>query len=156
VDRAHSRSVDNPALYAYGFPELVEGVAPGAATDFTQAITGGFFVRLVTVRATLTTDGTAANREVTLECRNAAGSRYCVSGAPATVPASSTYTYTFSAFQPEAVWPVDTGLLIPLSPVIMRPTDSFRLHIVNAQAGDALSSIRWLWERFYSDSPPPG
>lgn len=153
---ARQQSLDSPGLFRYGLPELRQGTAPAAATDYTKTVDGRYFARLITVRATFATDANAANREVTLQYLDQSGNVYCVAGAPVTIPASQTYSYTFSAFQPEAVWPIDTGIVVPLSPVLLRPTDSFRLHIVNAQAADALTAIRYMWEMFYSDSPVPG
>lgn len=153
---ARSNPLDSPALYPYGFPEVAVGAAPAAGTDFSASISGRYYTRLVAVTVRLTTSATVANREVTLQYATFEGSVYCTAGAPTTVPASSTYDYTFSAFQPEAVWPVDTGILVPLAPIILRPTDKFVLHLVNAQAADTLTAIRYVWERFFTDSPVPG
>ena len=75
-------------------------------------------------------------------------------GAPVTVAASTTIDYAFSAFQGQADWPEDASILVPLHPLLLRPTDNFRLHIVNVQAADQLSRIRFVWERFYSDVSP--
>lgn len=153
---AMTPALDSPPLYRYGLPELVNGASPAAGADYTYTPGGGYFARLISCAAHLATDGTAANREVVLQYLTASDDVYCTAGAPVTVSASSAYGYTFSAFQPEAVWPVNTGILVPLSPIVLRPSDKFRLHIVNVQTGDALTAIRFLVERFYSDSPVPG
>lgn len=153
---ATAPQLDTPALLRYGFPDLQTAADPAAGADFSQAINGRYFARLVVVAATLATDANVADRELVLQYETQEGAVYCAAGAPVTVGASSTATYTFSAYQPEAVWPIDGGVLVPLSPVILRPTDAFTLHVVAAEAGDQLSDIRWVWERFYSDSPVPG
>jgi hypothetical protein len=156
VHEARTPALDSPPLERYGFPQLITGTSPAAGADFTYPITGRYYTRLVSCVVNLDTDSNAASREVVLQYLTAENQVYCTAGAPVTVSADSVYDYTFSVFQPEAVWPVNTGILVPLSPVIMRPTDKFRLHLVNAQATDALTGIRFLLERFYSDSPIPG
>lgn len=153
---AHVAALDSPPLERYGLPEQRNGTSPAANTDYTKAIDGRYYARLITVFCRLVTDGNAANREVVLEYLDSGGNRFALSGASTTVPASSTYDYAFSAFQPEVVYPVDTSILVPLSPVLLGPTESFKLHLVNGQAGDQLSRIRYRWELFYSDPPTPG
>lgn len=153
---ARAQDTDSPPLIRYGFPELVSGTSPAAGADFSQAIGGQSFVRLVSLFVRLVTDGTVANREVVLEYLTAEGNRYALAGAPVTVAASSTYDYAFNTFQPTAEWPCDSTILVPLLPMVLRPTDSFKLHVVNVAAGDQLSRIRWVQERFYSSSPVPG
>ena len=149
-------TLDSPPLVRYGLPERVFGTSPAAGTDFTQAVDARYFVRLMSVFCRLVTDATVASREVVLEYRDQAANRYDLMGAPVTVSATSTNDYCFSSFQGQADWPEDSSILVPLHPVILLPSDDFRLHIVNVQATDQLSRIRFVWERFYSqDQPPP-
>lgn len=146
--------LDAPALVRYGLPELVEGVAPAAATDFAATIDGAFLQRLVSVYATLTTDANVADRYVSLEYRDAAGNPYCVSGAPVAVTASSTQPFAFSAFQVESAWPVGGTVLSPLSAILLPPTHSWRIVLTGEQAADALSGIRYVRERYYTTHQP--
>ena len=145
--------LDAPPLTRYGLPELVYGISPAAGADFTQAVEGQVYVRLVSVFCRLVTDATVAAREVVVEYRDAADLRFGLSGAPVTVAASTTVDYAFSVFQGQADWPADTTILVPLAPVLLLPTWDFRLHIVNVQATDQISRIRYTWERFYADGP---
>jgi hypothetical protein len=149
-------SLDAPPLQRYGLPQLVYAASPAVATDFTVQVTGGKFVRLVSVFCNLDTDSNAAAREVTLEYRDSAGRVFCSTGAPVTVSADSANDYVFSAFQPEAVWPIDTRIVVPLSPILLTPTWTWALHIVNAQVGDQLSAVRYVEELFYTEGEPPG
>lgn len=156
VEGVHVAALDSPPLQRYGFPQLVKGTSPAAATDFTQEVAGTYYARLVSVFCRLVTDANAANREVVVEYRDQDANRYALAGASTVVTASATQDYAFCAFQPEVVFPVDSTILVPLPPILLGPTDDFRIHLVNAQAGDQLSLIRFKWELFYSNPPIPG
>lgn len=148
--------LDSPPLGRYGYPEVKAGPQPAAGAHFTQPITGEFLTRLVSVFVRLVTSAAVANREVVVEYRTTEGSRYALAGSAVVQAASLTVDYFFSAYQPEVRQPVDTSQLVPLSPILLRPTDDFRIFVVNVQAADQLSRIRFVWERFYSRGEPPG
>jgi hypothetical protein len=156
VEHARAPSLDAPPLLRYGFPALIRGVSPAAGADYISEIDGRYFWRIVSVFCRLVASSDVAEREVVLEYRDQENNRYALAGAPVTVAASTTIDYAFNAFTPEAVWPVDSSIVVPLPPMILNPTDDFRLHIVNAQAADQLSRIRYRVEQFFSDSPIPG
>jgi hypothetical protein len=143
--------IDSPPLERYGIPERVLGASPAVATGFTQAIDGAFYARLVSVFCRIVADGNAANREVVLEYQDAAGNRYAVMGSAVAITAGQTRDVLFSAFQPAVVTVVDSTQLIPLQPLLLGPTDQFKITVVNVQVGDQLSRIRFVWERFCSD-----
>lgn len=143
--------LDSPPLRRYGLPEYVQATSPAAGGGFTQEVTGSFYVRLVCLFARLVTDANAANRTLRLEYRDADGNVYDVMGNPVTYPANTTEDYSFSAFQAVGEWEVDATNLVPLHPVLLPPTHDFTLTVDNVQAGDQLSRIRFVWERFYSD-----
>jgi len=149
-------TLDAPPLPRYGLPQLVYAASPAVATDFTKQVPGGTFVRLVSVFCNLDTDSNAADREVTLEYRDAAGKVFCTAGAPVTVSADSANDYVFSSFQPEAVWPIDTRIVVPLSPILLIPSWTWALSIANVQVGDQLSAVRYVEELFYTEGEPPG
>lgn len=146
--------LDSPPLVRYGLPEYVLGASPAAGADFTQAVDGNFFARLISVHARLVTDANAANRTVCVEYRDGNGNRYMLSGTATTQAATLTADWIFSAFQPATVAAVDTSNLVPLVPMLLLPTHDFRVHVVNVQAGDQLSRIRFVWERFYTTGTP--
>lgn len=131
--------------------ERIKGVAPGAAADYAVTMEGRYLTRLEAVFCRLTTDGNAANREVVLEYRDGEALRFALFGAAVVVTASDTVDYSFVAERTESAWPVDDSILVPIVPLPLLPTESFRLHIVNVQAGDTLTRIRYTWERFYTD-----
>lgn len=141
--------LDAPPLRRYGPPTTVYGASPAAATAFVQAVDSGYWTRLVSVFCRLVPDANAANREVTLEVRDVQDQRVVLFGAPVTVPASDTTDFSFSVYHATPQWEVDSTVLVPLGPVLMYPGEDFRVNVVNVQAGDQLSRIRFQWERFY-------
>lgn len=152
----HPSTVGQPPLLRDGFPEYAALDSPAASTDFTAQVQGQYYERLLSVWCRFVADSNAANREVVLQFQDAAGNVFRQCGAAATIPASNTYDYSFSVWQPLTEFPVDTGILVPLDPILIPPTFKWALHIVNKQAGDALSRVRVYRERFWSNSPTPG
>jgi len=143
--------LDAPPLRRYGLPEYVQGAQPAANAHFVQEIESRYFVRLISVFCRLVTDGTAAARTVLVEYRDAADARYAFSGAPVTQAASTTTDWAFNVFQGQAEWEIDATILVPLAPILLLPTFDFRIFVDNIQAGDQLSLVRFVWERFYTD-----
>lgn len=143
--------LDSPPLARYGLPELVYGASPAAGANFSQAIDGAHLTRLVGLYCTLTTSSDVADRYVSVQYRDAAGNTYAVSGAPVATTASSTQAFYFSAFLGTADWPVGATVLAPLAPILLVPTHTFRIVVTNIQAADALTTIRYVQERFFSD-----
>lgn len=142
--------LDAPPLRRYGLPEYVQAASPAVATAFTQAIESRYHTRLLTLFCRLVTDANAANRTLRLEYLDDSGNIFHVNGNPVTYPASSTEDYAFSAFHPRGEWEVAGTNLVPLGPILLPPTFSFRITVNNVQAGDQISRVRFLWERFYT------
>lgn len=143
--------IDDARRTGLGFRERVKGVSPAAAADYAVTMEGRYVTRLVALKVLLTTDANAANREVVLEYRTAEAERFALFGAAVVVTASDTVTYHFQRDIPEAQWSVDDSILVPIADYALLPTESFRLHIVNVQAADTLTVIRYTWERFFTD-----
>lgn len=147
--------LDSPALYRYGLPELVFGASPAAGADFVQAVEGRYFARLVSVFVRLVTSAAVANREVVVEYRDPQAQRWMLSGSAIVQAASLTVDYVFDAFRDVVTQPSDATQLIPLSPHLLSGSMDFRVHVVNIDAADQLSRVRFTWERFYSTDQPP-
>jgi hypothetical protein len=141
----------DPASLGRAQRNLQTHTSPAADTDFTLTLDPRYVWRFLSVYCTLTTDGTAANREVVLQYLDGNSSVFDAMGASTTVPASSTYTYTFSAFQSVAEFPVNTGIIVPLHPVFLEGGLKVRLHLVNGQTGDTLTTIRSYSEQYFTD-----
>lgn len=134
-----------------GFRERIKGTAPGAGAHYAVTMEGRYVTRLVSLFVRLTTDANAANREVVLEYRDGESLRRALMGAAVQVTASDTVDYVFMRGQPESTWSIDDSILVPLVDDVLLPSESFRVYVVNIQAGDTLTLIRYTWERFYSD-----
>ena len=125
--------------------------SPAADTDFTLTLDPRYVWRFLSVYCTLTTESTAGNRELTLQYLNGNGNVFDEMGAATTVPASQTYTYTFSAFQGVAEFPVNGGIIIPLHPVFLEGGLSVRLHLVGGKTSDTITTIRTYSEQWFTD-----
>lgn len=152
--------LDAPALRRVAPPELVLPVAPAAGANFTQAVNDGYWWRLLSIAVRLGTDGNAANRTLRVEFRGADAVPFMVCGNPVTYPAGTTAEDFFlSVWQPEGAWEVGGANLGTLAPVLLQPGQDFRVTVVNVQAGDTLTRIRYVVERFWppvsSDYPAP-
>jgi hypothetical protein len=147
--------LDAPPLARYGLPEYLLPASPAAGANFVASVEGNFYVRLLSVHVRLVTDANVASRNVAIEYRDAGANRFLLSSGPVTQSASSTNDWTFDVFQDQAEWPVATTYIIsPLKPMLLLPTMDWRIVVDNIQAGDALTRIRVMQERFYTTSQP--
>lgn len=144
-------AIDSPPLRRYGLPELVYGETPAAGAGLTISLDGNFLVRLLSLYLTLTTDATVGDRQVTVSYADQAGDRFMVAGAPVTQAASSVNDWCFSVFQPQAEWPVDATILVPLAPKLLLPTQKIVVAVGGIEVADAITGVRYTWERFYND-----
>lgn len=140
----------NDYLEPFGLPSLNFGAQPAAGADFTAAVDSAYPARLIAVFCRLVTDGNAANREVVVEYRDAGGNRFAVAGAPVVVTASTTTDYSFQHGLGQPDWPIDSTIIVPLQPFLLVGSWSFRVHVVNVQATDQLSRIRYVWQQYLS------
>lgn len=152
---AAPQSLDNPPLQRYGFPEVVRAANPAAGADFSYTVDGAYWERLIALHCKFVAAGDVASREVVVSYEMAGGLRFALAGINTTVTASQTAYYEFNVFQPEAVATVDGSALVPLFPLLLAPTQGFKLHVVSAAATDQLSEIRFTRERFWSTNQPP-
>jgi hypothetical protein len=144
--------VEQEARSSLGFRERVLAASPAAGAELTVTMDSRYVTRMVSIFLRLVTDATAANREVVVEYLNGAGQRFQLAGAGLVITASTTVDYVFMRSQGQAEWSVDGSVLVPLSSEELEGSEAFKIHVVNIQATDALSRIRYTWERFYSDS----
>lgn len=134
-------------------PELVIATAPGAGANFTQAVNDGLWWRLLSIAFRLDTDANVANRTARVEYRGSDAVPFLYAGNPVTYPASTVAEdFDLDVWQTEGAWEVGTANLGVLKPVLLQPGQDFRLTVVNIQAGDTLTRIRWCVERFYPPS----
>ena len=116
-------AVTTPFGAGLGIQEPFRIPAPGANTNATYQADGYGLRRLLSLVFTLTTDGTVANRYVTVEFQGKDGLAFVVNAAAVTVSASSTQRFAGSYLRGEAEWAANTDVLLPLTPVILSPGD---------------------------------
>lgn len=139
-----------PPLRRFSPPEAVRGVTPSAGANFTQEIDDGKWWRLLSLFVRLNTDANVAARTLRIEYRNDEGALLHVNGNPVTYPASTTNEdFSFSVWHPRGEWEVATTNLVPLAPMLLQPAWDFRVAVNNIQAGDTLTLIRFVVEKFY-------
>lgn len=136
---------------ARGVQEPLSVPDPAAATVARYVVDGRGLRRLNTLVFTLTTDGTAGNRYVTVEYEDSSGRPYCVNAAAVVVLKSTTQRFAGSISRGEAEWAAGTDVLFPLDSVFLYPSDVLTIEVANVQAGDQLSGIRGTLERFPLD-----
>jgi len=156
MHRGLSQLLDAPNLPRYGLAEYAKGVSPAAGANFTEAVPGHYAIRLVTVFFRLVTDANVARRTAMVEYLDPEGNRCLVAGAPVTQAATSTNDYAFQAFVGQSDWAVASTVLVTLPPLLLLPTFSWKITVDTIQAGDQLSRIRYVRERFSTDASPPG
>lgn len=144
----------SPPLYRYGLPEYVQRPSPAAAANFQEDIGGSFFTRFLGVFCRVVTDANAADRTVAIEYRDHEDQRLMLAGAPVAQTASTTTDYVFSAWLGQSDWSVISTVLVPLPPLLLLPTWDMRIVVNGVQAGDQISRVRLLWERFYTTDQP--
>jgi hypothetical protein len=148
--------IDSPPLVRFGLPELVYGASPAAGASFQWTFSHADAVRLVSVFFKLTPDATVANRTPYIEFLDQAGSRFALSGAPVTVPASDVTDFYFSAWRTYADWEVDSTVIAPLERTLLLRGQSWKISATNLQAADTITAVRFVYERFFLTSGLPG
>lgn len=144
-------AVTQPFGVGLGIQEPFRIAAPGADTNAIYQADGYGLRRLLSLVFTLTTDSNAANRYVTVEYQGKDGLAFVVNAAAVTVAASSTQRFAGSYGRGEAEWAANTDVLFPVTPVILSPGDVLKIVVTNIQAGDTLTAIRGVMERFPLD-----
>ena len=125
---------------------------PAVATVATRSFDGVGLRRLLSLVFTLATDSNVASRYVTVEYQGKDGKAFSVAAAGVTVSASSTQRFAGSAWRGEGEWATGTDVLVSLLPVLVFPGDVLTIVVANIQAGDQLSLIRGVEERFPLDA----
>lgn len=145
--------LDAPPLERYGFPDWDAFTTPAAGASFTHTCDGRYYTRFVSIRAKLVTDANVASRQLVCEYLDPSDRIFMTHGGALTVAASTTVYFYFQTMTDTAEWEVNSSVIVPLTPVLLPPTFKLKLNLVNVQAGDQLSQVYAVRERFYSDAP---
>lgn len=130
-------------------PFTIAPPAAGAAAAFT--CDGRGLRRLTSLVLTLTTSAVVAARYLKLEWQGIAGQAYAVAAVAATLAASSTQRYVFASTYAAQAWNTGTDAFAPLPAVFLSPGDVLTTVVDNIDAGDTITLVRGVMERFPLD-----
>jgi hypothetical protein len=128
--------------------ELIDGTDPAAGAEYVYSVPGDWNVRPLSVLATLTTSAVAGDRAVVLEYRDGEGERYNVAGTDVTVGPSSVQQFNFQVGAAEGMWPVDDVAVVPMPGLVVWPTYSLAVRIIDGDSADQLSRVRLTVEKY--------
>jgi len=138
-----------PFAYGKGNPNYVPVTTPAAGANASYTVTGGFAVRVLAARLSITTDANVANRLVTLDYLNGRGQVMLKNGAGVVLTANtSAQTFEFDAHRTVAEWAANTPVFAPLAPWFLYPGDVVRFTVGSIQATDAISGLSLWLEQF--------
>lgn len=125
--------------------------AAGANYSFTVGSLGVESVRVVSCKATLTTDSNAANRVFALDYIGGR-SGTMIRNSPSAVYTASTSATVFQWDHAHTIseWNANTIVFVPLVDVLLYPGWSVQLTVDNIQAGDTITAIAVVLEKFYT------
>lgn len=140
----------------YGLVQLpqnkIDGVSPAAGASYSHKFTGIYVTRIVSIVFKLTTDANAANRYVTVEVQGDNGNAFAVSAAAVVVTASTTgQRFCGTIYRGTSEWNTGTDVLFPLTPIFIHGGDVLKINVASIQAGDQLSAIEIVGDRFSTD-----
>ncbi len=138
-----------PFGYGLGYPDVVDLTTPALGANASVPVAGEYQVRVLAAIATLTTDANAANRLLSLDYINQRGVTLHRNGASVLVTANTTaQVFVWGANRSVAEWNTGTPVWVPLLPIFLQPGYSVQFTVDNKQAGDQLSALHLMVERF--------
>jgi hypothetical protein len=110
-------------------------------------------VRVVSCIATLTTDANVANRLFSLDYISGRATTAIRNSAAAVYTANTSAT-VFQWDHAHAVsdWGTGTPVFVPLVDLIFSSNWTIQLTVDNKQAGDTITAVTFVLEKFYADS----
>ncbi len=138
-----------------GFLDVLSPASPAAGSNYSFTVGGqsADALRVVACKATLTTDANVASRFFSLDYVGGRSGTAIRNAATVLVTASTVATvYQWDHAHAASEWQTGTPVFAPLADVILTPGWSVQLTIDNVQAGDTITAISFVVEKFYADS----
>lgn len=126
---------------------LIVGSDPAAGINFIETVPTNARWRLISLRCTLTTDATAANRVLRLVMDDGS-SIFLEAEASATHTASLARAYTFAAFGQSQAPVIDRFHVAIPADIELREGYRMRSALLNSQVGDDINEIVYLVEEW--------
>lgn len=138
----------SPYRYDEGWIDYIDVAQPAAGAQATFPVPGQYGVRVLAARATVATDGNAANRLVSLDYVTPNGV-VRVRNTPAVVWTANTSAQAFiwNSGWNVSEWATNTPVMVPVLPLLLPPTWLIRFAIDSIQVGDQLSSLSLVVEK---------
>ncbi len=138
-----------------GFVDFFSPASPaaGANYSFTVGSLNCDYARIVSCIATLATDANAANRIFALDYITGRSTTAIRNAATVLVTANTSATvFQWDHAHTVSEWQTGTAIYSPLADVIFATNWTVQLTVDNKQAGDAITAITFVVEKFYADS----
>ena len=140
-----------PVGLGCGIQEPFAIADPGAGVAASLTADGRGLRRLLSLVLTLTTSAVAGNRYLKLEWQGIGGKPYAVAAVAATLAASGTQRYVFATTYGTQAWNTGTDAFAPLPALYLSPGDVLTTVVDNFDAGDTITVVRGVMERFPLD-----
>jgi hypothetical protein len=127
--------------------------AAGANYSFTVGSLNCDYMRVISCIATLTTDANVANRFFALDYITGRSATAIRNAATVLVTANTSATvYQWDHAHTISEWQTGTPVYSPLADLIFTTNWTIQLTVDNKQAGDTITAITFVVEKFYADS----
>ncbi len=130
------------------YQDLLTPDPPSAGQDFIYTVPGDERAVIVCVMCELICAAGGADRGVSLQFKNWNGRRFLVAGTRVKVAGGTTQAYVWQNGVGAETWNVDDAALAGMPEALLLPMCTATIHISGVQAGDQLSNIALLYERY--------
>lgn len=138
-----------PFGHGLAFPDWLDIDAPAAGAVKDVKVPGGYWMRPLGARLSITTSADVADRLVTIDYLDARGITRLRNGAGLVVEASTTaQTFEWNSHRTLSEWAEGTPVFAPLAPFFLPPGFVIRYNVTGIQATDAISGLSLWYEQF--------
>lgn len=139
----------DPFGVGLAYPDWIDVTSPAAGSTVSVSVDGNWSLRVISARATITTDANAANRLVTLDYINGRAVTYAQNGFAGVITANTTaQAIEWQRNRGTGEWATNTPIFACLLDTILPPGFSVKFNVGAIQAGDQLSGIHLAVEKF--------
>lgn len=124
---------------------------PATGAGASWQMDGKFVRRLISLVFTVTAANAGSSRQVTVEYQGKDGLAFSVNGPASLLAINTANRYAGSISYAVSDFATGTDVFFPLDPVFLFPGDVLAIVIGGVQAGDAITNVRGVEERFSYD-----
>lgn len=138
-----------------GWQDFLDPASPAAGANYstTAAVFNADFVRVVSCTATLATDANAANRLFSLDFITGRSVKQIRNAATLLITANTSATvFQWDKAHTVSEWNTGTPVFIPLADIMLGPGWTIQLTVDNIQAGDQISAVHFVLEKYWNPS----